>query len=55
MAQSGQSGAIVSILCDSGERYASTCFNEGWLAAQGIDTAPDEAQIADFLKTGHYC
>ncbi len=54
MAQAGLRGSIVSILCDSGERYASTCFNAEWLAAQGIDTAADEARIAHFLSTGHY-
>jgi cysteine synthase A len=54
MAQSGQAGSIVSILCDQGERYASTCFNPAWLAEQGIDPAHDEAQIEHFLATGHY-
>ena len=54
MAQAGQAGAIVSILCDSGERYASTCFNADWLAEQGIDPREDEARIEHFLATGHY-
>ncbi len=54
MAQAGERGAIVSILCDSGERYASTYFNADWLAAQAIDTADDEARMTHFLATGHY-
>ena len=44
----------MSILCDSGERYASTCFNADWLAEQGIDPREDEARIEHFLATGHY-
>jgi cysteine synthase A len=54
MAQRGERGSIVSILCDSGDRYASTVFNPAWLAAQAIDPAAEEARIAAFLATGRY-
>jgi len=54
MARAGERGSIVSILCDSGDRYGSTCFNDGWLAAQGISIAEDEARIARFMATGDY-
>jgi cysteine synthase A len=33
----GERGSIVTLLCDGGERYACTYFDDGWLAAQGID------------------
>jgi cysteine synthase A len=45
----GESGAIVSLLCDSGERYRSTCFNDAWLAERGLDTAPAEADLERFF------
>jgi cysteine synthase A len=54
MARAGDKGSIVSILCDSGERYASTYFNADWLAGQGLDTTADEARMAGFLSTGRF-
>ena len=52
MAARGEDGAIVSILCDSGERYASTLYNDDWLAAQDLDVSADEARMARFLSEG---
>lgn len=33
----GEHGSIVSILCDSGERYAHSYFHPDWLQQQGFD------------------
>jgi cysteine synthase A len=33
----GESGSIVTLLCDSGDRYANTCYNDAWLGAQRIN------------------
>ncbi len=52
MADAGESGAIVSILCDDGERYAPTYFCDEWIAASGLDIAPFEARIDAFLRLG---
>ena len=52
MAAAGEPGSIVSILCDDGSRYASTYFNDGWLAACGIDVAPWEAKVEGFFASG---
>ena len=52
MARAGECGSIVSILCDHGDRYASTYFDDAWIAAQGLDTAPWEARLDAFFKTG---
>ncbi|NML93971.1 PLP-dependent cysteine synthase family protein [Novosphingobium olei] len=52
MAAQGHSGSIVSILCDGGERYASTYYNEDWLEAQGLADPQAEAQIGHFFATG---
>lgn len=41
MRQQGQSGSIVSLLCDRGERYRQTLFDPDWLATQGCQ--PDAA------------
>ena len=36
MQAAGQTGAIVTLLGDSAERYRSTCFDEGWTARRGL-------------------
>lgn len=41
----GEAGSIVALLCDSGERYASTYYNDDWYVEQGIPTAPFDALI----------
>ena len=40
MRERGETGAIVTLLGDRGERYAETLFDDGWLATHGIDPAP---------------
>ncbi len=52
MRREGRRGALVTLICDSGDRYAETCFNDDWLAAQGIDIAPWRARIEAFLDSG---
>lgn len=37
MAAAGQRGSIVSLLCDGGERYVDTYYNDAWLAEQDLD------------------
>lgn len=36
MAAAGEVGSIVTILCDSGLRYAQTYYDDQWLEAQGL-------------------
>jgi cysteine synthase len=54
MVDAGQRGSIVSLLCDGGERYAGSYYDDGWLAARGLDPAPYEAVIEDFFATGRF-
>ncbi|ATR84436.1 PLP-dependent cysteine synthase family protein [Pseudomonas defluvii] len=35
MKAAGEAGSIVAILCDSGERYATTYYDQAWLNGQG--------------------
>jgi len=37
MAGRGEAGSIVTLICDSGERYADTLFDAGWRQAQGLE------------------
>ncbi len=52
MAARGEAGSIVSILCDDGERYRSSYFNDVWVAEQGLDIAPYERRMDRFFDTG---
>jgi cysteine synthase A len=37
MVDAGESGSIVAILCDGGERYATTYYDPAWLKEQGYE------------------
>lgn len=39
MAARGETGSIVTLICDAGERYADTLFDPAWQAAEGLDDA----------------
>jgi cysteine synthase A len=46
----GESGSIVLLLCDRGDRYADTLFSDVWQAARGLD--PRAAMRALAQATG---
>jgi cysteine synthase A len=51
MVAQGRSGSVVTLLADSGDRYADTYFSDEWVAAQGLDpTGPAEA-LVEFERT----
>ena len=39
MADRGERGSVVTLLCDSGERYRSTLLDDAWLKERGIESA----------------
>ena len=45
MHAAGESGSIVTLLCDSGERYRSTYYDDAWVRDHGLDLAPYEAEL----------
>ncbi|MNH46999.1 hypothetical protein D3C79_1100350 [compost metagenome] len=50
MREAGQTGSIVTLLCDSGERYLDTYYNAEWVKANIGDVTPWSAEIARLLK-----
>ncbi|MGA8210690.1 MAG: PLP-dependent cysteine synthase family protein [Nocardioidaceae bacterium] len=52
MRATGTAGSVVTLLCDGGERYAATYFDDSWLVAQGLDIAPYTAVLERFHETG---
>jgi cysteine synthase A len=45
-------GGVVTLLCDSGDRYGDTYYNDQWLQEQKIDYKPWQAAVEHFLHTG---
>jgi cysteine synthase A len=52
MAQAGQAGSIVTLICDDGERYRPTYFDDAWLASQGLACAGETAAVHAALDSG---
>jgi cysteine synthase A len=48
---SGQAGSIVTLLCDGGERYAHTYFDDDWLSAHGLQIEPYRDAVAQLLES----
>lgn len=49
MAQKGETGSIVTILCDGGERYADTYYDDAWLSARAIDWRTPYADLKTLM------
>ncbi|MGD8172203.1 PLP-dependent cysteine synthase family protein [Vibrio sp. TRT 21S02] len=52
MKQRGETGSIVTLLCDSGERYLDTYYNDEWLNQNIADLQPYMAKLEVFQATG---
>lgn len=52
MATAGESGSVVSLLCDPGERYLASCFDDGWLRARGLEIGPWREAVERFFAEG---
>ena len=50
MASAGQTGSIVTLLCDDGARYASTYYSEEWLAEWGGNWRPAYERMLEILE-----
>lgn len=49
MRRNGASGSIVTLICDGGERYRNTYYDDRWLSDAGLDLAPHLATLETFL------
>ncbi|MEV6137404.1 PLP-dependent cysteine synthase family protein [Nocardia sp. NPDC051990] len=52
MISTGRSGSVVTLLCDGGDRYAGTYFDDAWVQAQGMNLAEPAAILEKFAATG---
>lgn len=54
MVQRGRRGSVVTLLCDGGERYAHTYYDDAWVASEGLDLSPAGAVLSRFATTGEW-
>jgi cysteine synthase len=54
MAQRGEAGSVVTLLCDGGDRYAETYFRDDWLASQGLDVSGPAEVLAEFERSARW-
>ena len=52
MRAAGESGSVVTLLCDGGDRYGHTYYDDAWLESKGLDITPYAAALAEFDRTG---
>jgi cysteine synthase A len=54
MLRDKRQGSLVSLICDSGDRYSATYFNRAWLKEHGLNIDPYREMLERFLDTGDY-
>ncbi|NVN49105.1 PLP-dependent cysteine synthase family protein [Mycolicibacterium hippocampi] len=54
MAAQGRSGSVVTLLADSGDRYADTYFSEEWLTSHGLDPSESAEVLSEFERSGRW-
>lgn len=54
MISEGRSGSVVTLLADSGDRYADTYFCDEWLTSQGLDPAGPAEVLGEFERSGRW-
>ncbi|MBI1361294.1 MAG: pyridoxal-phosphate dependent enzyme [Alphaproteobacteria bacterium] len=54
MRRGKQTGSIVTLICDSGERYAETVYSSAWREARGIDPGPVLEDLQTLDRSGRF-
>lgn len=52
MKAAGETGPVVTLTCDGGERYAGSYYDDEWLAAEHLDIAPALEGLTRRVDTG---
>jgi cysteine synthase A len=50
----GEEGSIVTLICDGGERYAGTYYNDAWVEEQGLQLELYTEALETFLDSGAF-
>ena len=54
LVNAGQGGSIVTLLCDDGERYRHSYYNDAWLQAQGLDCGAESDAVDVLIEHGRW-
>ncbi|MEA5456069.1 pyridoxal-phosphate dependent enzyme [Sinomonas sp. JGH33] len=54
MLAAGESGSIVTLMCDGGARYANSYADDAWLAENRLDPTEHTATLDEFFGTGRW-
>jgi cysteine synthase A len=54
MLSRGEKGSVVTLICDAGDRYAGTYYNDEWVRAEGLDLEPYRDALETFLERGAF-
>lgn len=52
MLAAGETGSVVTLICDDGARYANTYYDDAWVAAEGLELEPHYQRMERFLADG---
>jgi cysteine synthase A len=52
LVERGETGSIVTLACDPGDRYLDTYYNHCWLGEHGYEIEPYMRQMRRFFETG---
>ncbi|MFV2194911.1 PLP-dependent cysteine synthase family protein [Nocardiopsis sp. LOL_012] len=52
MLREGRRGSVVTLICDGGERYQHSYYDDAWVAGQGLDPVPYRAAVERLLSDG---
>ena len=48
----GERGSVVTLICDAGDRYAGTYYDDDWVGDQGLELATYTEALETFLRSG---
>lgn len=54
MLSTGLSGSVVTLLCDGGDRYGHTYYNDSWVRAQRLRLSEYQPALQAFHETGRW-
>lgn len=54
LAHRGQGGSVVTLLCDDGQRYRHSYFDDAWLRANGLECAAERAAFDVLIDRGEW-
>lgn len=52
MVAQGERGSLVTVICDQGERYLDTYYDDAWVAHRRIDVEGYTRRIEEFFRSG---